>query len=189
MKFISKSSNLLVVLKPGIQAQPLTGTPAIPTLSVRFKEGVAEVKEEALVSMMLAHPRFNKEFVSADNLSTDPFVKGRKSIEPTHEMTKIKYGTPVAREIKGGDKPELSPAMEKIVKESATALAKELLPNMVKDTLEQLVKNKKKPGRKPGKKPGRKPGRKIGKVSTPEPVIEEIPIPEEITDSAKVTKD
>ena len=185
MKFISKSSNLLVVLKPGIQAQPLTGTPAIPTLSVRFKDGVAEVKEEALVSMMLAHPRFNKEFVSADSLSTDPFVKGRKAVEPAHEMTQIKFGTPVARQIKGGDKPELTPAMEKIVKESAMELAKEMLPKMVKDTLEQLVKNKKKSGRKPGKKPGRKPGRKPVNVSKPESDIEEIPIPDEIVSPTK----
>ena len=50
MRFVSKSINLLVVLRAGLPAQPLTGTPALATVSVRFKDGVADVPEGELTT-------------------------------------------------------------------------------------------------------------------------------------------
>ena len=153
MKFISKSSNLLVVLRPGMSASALTGTPAVPTISVRFKDGVAEVEQQELIDMMLAHPAFNGDFISADNVPVDPYQDGRKQSEPAHEVTEMKFGTPIARSVKGGDKPKISKEMQTLIQQTASVMAKEMLPSMVKSTLETLVKdNKKKPRSKKAKK-------------------------------------
>lgn len=162
MKFISKSSNLLIVLRPGLSAQPLTGTPARPTISVRFKEGVADVQQEEIVTMMLAHPGFNSDFISADNIQVDPYASTRQPSEPTHVVTEMKFGTPVNRTI--GGKPQVPPEMAKLVQSLAVEMAKQMLPSMVEATLKELVKSheeeKKAPVAKARKKPGRKPKQK-----------------------------
>lgn len=160
----------MIVLRPGMSAQPLTGTPQIPTISVRFKDGVAEVEQEDLVSMMIKHPGFNSDFISSENLAVDPYESTRKASEPQHEITEIKFGTPVGLT---GDKKQLSPEMQKMVKSLAIEMAKTMLPTMVKDTLESLVKNNKEAKDKPktrGRKPGRKPksGKKEVKTDIPE---------------------
>lgn len=187
MRFISKSSNLLIVLSPGLQAQPLTGTPAKPTISVRFKDGVAEVSDEKLIEMMLAHPGFNGDFISADITGVDPYAFTRRSAEPQHQLTELKFGTPVARKLAGGP-PVLSPELQKIVQDMAINLAKEMLPGMVENTLKNLVEQKdssnlNKDGKikgKPGRPPGLKPSVKIterpssgsANVSTQNPAVE-----------------
>jgi hypothetical protein len=181
MKFISKSSNLLIVLRPGLQAQPLTGSPAKPTISVRFKDGMAEVESQELIDMMLAHPGFNGDFISADSVqNADPYSSLRRPSEPAHVLTDMRYGTPVSRKIVGGGSflSTLSPEMQKAVQETAMSMAKEMLPGMIKTTLEGLVgaheaskaaqptepltgltkagKPKKRPGRKPKSKTAEK---------------------------------
>lgn len=160
MKFISKSSNLLVVLRPGMSAQPLTGTPAVPTLSVRFKDGVADVEQQEMVDMMISHPGFNSDFISSENIPTDPYLSSRTSGEPTHEVTELKFGTPVSRVVKVGDAPKLSPEMQKLVQDAAVELAKSMLPSMVENTLKNIVSSNKELNISKGKKRGRKPGRK-----------------------------
>jgi hypothetical protein len=169
MRFISKSTNLLVVLRPGLSAQPLTGTPAKPTVSVRFKEGVADVPDGELTEMMLAHPGFNNDFISVDEGTRDPYASNRAPSE-SHIMTELKYGTPVNRTISG--KAQLPPEIQKIVQEAAIGLAKEMLPGMVKEVLAGLVKsheeNKQTVVSKPKGRPGRKPS--IKKELAPEVV-------------------
>ena len=141
MKFISKSSNLLVVLRPGMSAQPLTGTPAVPALSVRFKDGISDIEEESLIDMMIKHPGFDSDFISSEDVSgRDPFASTRKSAEPAHVMTELKHGTPVSHKTEGGSKPQLKPEMMKIVSEMAKEMAKEMLPTMIEETLKTLVK-------------------------------------------------
>jgi len=142
MKFISKSSNLLVILRPGLSAQPLTGTPAKPSVSVRFEDGVAEVQQEDLIKMMQNHPGFESDFISADTNVADPYAVTRTEKEPAHEMADIKYGAPEGRVIKGGPKPKISPAIQKLITESAKDLAKQMLPDMVKETLKVLTESK-----------------------------------------------
>jgi len=176
MKFISKSTNLLIVLRPGLSAQPMVGVPAKPTISVRFKDGVADVQQQELVDMMLVHPGFNSDFISSENLPVDPYVANRKSSEPAHEVIEMKYGTPVSRETKG-DLPQLSPEMQKLVRASAEEMAKKLLPSMVEHTLKNLVAGKEKTS---GKKRGRKPGRKP-KAVVPEAIAENMPVESEET--------
>ena len=173
MKFISKSSNLLIVLRPGMSAQPLTGTPAVPTLSIRFKDGVVDVEQQELIEMMLRHPGFNNDFISSENVSVDPYANARVSQEPAHEVTELKFGTPISRVLKMGDKPKLSPEMEQLVQSAAVELAKSMLPSMVENTLKQLVSSNKESNISKGKKRGRKPGRKP-KTAT-EVIVNDIP--------------
>lgn len=138
MKFISKSTNLLIVLRPGLQAQPITGMPAKPTISVRFKDGVADVQQEELVQMMLVHPGFNSDFISADAVPVDPYAATRQSSEPAHTHTELKYGTPVGKQTEGGST-QLPPELQKIVATMATEMAKKMLPSMVESTLKSII--------------------------------------------------
>lgn len=185
MKFISKSSNLLIVLSPGLSAQPLTGTPSKPTVSVRFKDGVAEVQQQELIDMMVAHPAFNSDFISAEDRSPDPYASSRHSSEPAHTLTEMKFGTPVARKVVGGDNPitTLPPEMQAVLKSMAADMAKEMLPSMVETVLKGILSEREinktsgdkvvltKAG-KPKKKAGRKPKVKI-EVTQDVPAVEE----------------
>lgn len=138
MKFISKSTNLLIVLRPGLSAQPITGTPAKPTISVRFKDGVADVQQEELVQMMLAHPGFNADFISADGAPTDPYAATRQSSEPAHTLTELKFGTPISKHTEGGST-QLPPELQKLVSSLAADMAKKMLPSMVESTLKSIL--------------------------------------------------
>lgn len=160
MKFISKSTNLCVILKPGIPAQPITGTPATPTISVRFQGGIAEVNQEELITMMLRHPAFNRDFVSAEDATPDPYAYLRQPAEPTHVLTDMVYGHPGKRTA-SPVKQALSPEVRKIIqaevstmaKDMAMDIAKQMLPGMVAEALKNIVqvneadKAKKSPGR------------------------------------------
>lgn len=178
MKFISKSTNLLIVLRAGLPAQPMIGMPGKPNISVRFKDGVADVQQQELIDMMLAHPGFNVDYIAADSVPVDPFVAARKASEPAHEMIEMKYGTPENRQVGGGDPTKLTPEMQKLVKAAAEEMAKAMLPSMVEHTLKTLVADRKE-AKAPGKKRGRKPGRKP-KAEVPEIIAENMPAqPEE----------
>lgn len=142
MRFISKSSNLLIVLRPGLSAQPLTGTPSIPTVSVRFKEGLADVPDGELTDMMLRHPGYEGDFISAESVNNiDPYAYARQDSEPQHVVTELKFGSPVGRQVSGG-KTNLSPEVAKLVQEMATAMAKEMLPTMVESVLQTMLKTR-----------------------------------------------
>jgi hypothetical protein len=141
MKFVSKSSNLLIVLRAGLSAQPITGTPATPTISVRFTDGIAEVNDENLIEMMLKHPGFNSDFISAATPEDDIYASARQASEPVHVMTELKHGTPVSREVKGG-KTALSPELQKLIQSQANEIANKMLPGMVESTIKAIVDKK-----------------------------------------------
>lgn len=139
MKFVSRNANLMIVLRAGIPAQPITGTPAVPTLSVRFQDGVAEVRDAELIDMMTRHPGFKSDFVLVDDgQNNDPFAYFRQPVEPPHAVTEIKYGTPEKRTVVGG-KTVIPPELQKMIQEQAVAIAKEMLPGMVKETLQAMA--------------------------------------------------
>ncbi len=96
MKFISKHSNYRVVLRPGIPGNRLTGTPSVPGIYVKFKDGVAEVKDEKIVKMMLEHPAFGTdntaEFIIAPEDNKDPHELSRKNSEPEHNIVELDHG-------------------------------------------------------------------------------------------------
>ena len=175
MKFVSKSSNLLVVLRPGLSAQPLTGTPAKPTVSVRFKDGVAEVPDGELTDMMLQHPGFNADFVSVETSAKDPFAASRTGLEPGHVLTEIKYGHPTYRQSSGAPG-SLTPEMTAVV----STLASEMAKKMLKDVLSEydLSKKNKEISAEPAVQKAEvktkgKPGRPK-KQKAPEPPVEEV---------------
>jgi hypothetical protein len=128
----------MIVLKPGLAAQPLTGSPARATVSVRFKDGLADVPEGELSDLMLAHPGFNSDFILADLSKIDPFLYTRQPSEPAHVVTEIKYGSPVGREVTGG-RVNITPELQRLVQDMAVSMAKEMLPGMVKETLKTLM--------------------------------------------------
>lgn len=171
MKFISKSSNLLIVLRSGLSAQPITGTPAKPTISVRFKDGVAEVDNQELANMMLAHPGFNSDFISAESVTFDPYASTRQPSEPAHVLTELKHGTPMSRVVKGGN-PQLSPELQKLVQTMAADMAKQMIPEILKSLVTANDAEKKASGTKANSKPGPKPKKKV-QVEVPAPIVQE----------------
>ncbi len=167
MKFVSKSSNLLVVLRAGLSAQPITGTPAKPTISVRFKDGIAEVQQEELVEMMLAHPGFNSDFISTEEATVDPYASMRKGSEPDHIRTEIVHGTPMKREVSSDVKRTLPADIQKMIQDAAAEMAKQMLPGMVEATLKTLIKGNEKTVESKGKKKAGRPAKKAKEVSEP----------------------
>lgn len=161
MKFISKSSNLLVVLRPGMSAQPLTGTPAKPTVSVRFKDGIAIVEQEELVDLMLVHPGFNADYISADEIASDPYAAARKPSEPVHVLTEMKFGTPQNRQVKGNTV-QIPAEMQPIISSLAAEMAKAMLPDLLKSVLSSYEKEKE-VNVAPGKAKGRPKGKTVKK--------------------------
>lgn len=141
MKFISKSTNLHIILRPGIQASPLTGTPARPAISVRFQDGMANVADEELVEMMLKHPGFDSDFISAEEIQGDPYAYLRQESEPAHIITDIKFGTP-QKAVGSKVKPQMPPEVLKLIQEQATEIAKQMLPSMVTEALKTIIEAK-----------------------------------------------
>jgi hypothetical protein len=175
MKFISKSTNLLIVLRPGLSAQPLTGTPAKPTVSVRFKDGLADVQQEEIVAMMLAHPGFNSDYICADDVIIDPYLATRQSSEPTHVLTEMQYGTPGKRTATAADLNAFPAEIQRIIKTTAAEMAKSMLPSLVESTLKELVKSNEETKKSKGK-PGRKPKPKLeNKTQDESPATENLP--------------
>lgn len=142
MRFVSKSTNLLIVLEPGIPGNHLTGQTAKPTVSVRFKDGVVEVENEELVQKMLRHPGFNSDFIAVEGVNADPYKERREESEPIHEITTFKYGTPIKKDVKGG-RVRLSPEVQAAATEMAKKMAAEMLPGMMKEFLEMAKESAK----------------------------------------------
>jgi hypothetical protein len=136
--------NLYVVLSPGFAAQPITGTPAKPTLAVRFKDGIAIVPDGQMVEKMLAHPGFGADFIAVDEGKVDPYQHSRQSAEPAHVLTEIKYGSPTARKIaESSPNQGLSPEIMKLVTDQATKIAMEIAPTMAAEMVRKILEEAK----------------------------------------------
>ena len=92
MKFVSKNSNLMVVLRSGISENRISGQAQIPGLYVNFRGGVAEVKDQQMLDMLLSHPSYGTDFISVEEDSRDPYEKERKDNEPKHQISEVEYG-------------------------------------------------------------------------------------------------
>ena len=91
-KFVSKNSNYMVVLKPGVEGNRALGTHAVSGLYVKFQSGVVDVKEDSIVEMLRSHPAFGSDFIEVKQDEIDPYVDTREDIEPEHVISEIKYG-------------------------------------------------------------------------------------------------
>lgn len=136
MRFVSKNSNLRVILKPGLPAEPLTGRASDPGISVKFLDGMLEVNDEIIIQKLMVCPACKVDFWPVEEGEwKDPFKYQREESEPAHIMTEFKYGRP-DRTLSSAKKPKLSPEIEKMLNERAIEIAKELLPGM----MEQMIK-------------------------------------------------
>lgn len=138
MRFVSKTNNLCIILRPGLQAQPLTGTPAVPTIYVRFHDGIADVLDEKLQQMMFNHPGFQRDFFKIEESDLDPYKNTRQSSEPSHILTEMNYGHPGKR-IESNKPSNIPPAMMKAMQEMAVSMAKEMAPTMAAEMVNTVL--------------------------------------------------
>jgi len=140
-KFISKNANLRIILRPGLLPEPATGRLAVPSLYVKFENGIANVFKEEDIEMMLKHPGYNLDFIDADEVEKDPYADIRKESEPGHILTEINYGHP-GKSIGSPVKAKFTPEQKAFMLESAKAMAmemtKELAPEIAKEMLKSM---------------------------------------------------
>ena len=143
VKFVSKNSNYMVVLTPGIEGNRALGTHAISGLYVKFQAGVVDVKDEKVIKMLREHPSCGIDFleVKENELNPDPYADEREEIEPDHVIQNIKYGH--AEGIIGSKKKlKLTPSMKKVIENEAIRMLPNLLkqnPKILKDIIVNLA--------------------------------------------------
>lgn len=152
MRFVSKSTNLRVMLRPGIQANPLSGQAAVPAIFVRFQNGIADLKDQDIIDMMLAHPGFNSDYIAVDDGGNDPYSATRQESEPAHSIAEIENGR-VQKLVSSPVKKVLPPELQKLVQEQALELAKAMVPEMIQTLIKSgAVSPEKKASKPTGKK-------------------------------------
>jgi len=137
MKFISKSTNLRIVLQHGMPAEPLTGRAAVAGLYIKFENGVVDVSDETTIKLMLSHPAFNSDFIKADDDGVDPYADRRIESEPEHDMTEIKYGA-IGKALNPKKGPPLTMEQKSAVTKMAKELAIKMAPTIAKQMLEEM---------------------------------------------------
>lgn len=141
VKFVSKNSNYMVVLRSGIQGNRALGTTAIPGLYVKFLSGVVDVKEEEIVKLLRDHPDCGTHFMEIKPEETDPYEDDRTDSEPQHVTSEVKYG--YVQKAKGSVKPRLTPKQKKFVEGEALKMIPKLLkknPDILKNILIEMAK-------------------------------------------------
>lgn len=139
MKFISKNSNLRIVLRPGIPANQMSGIAGQPGVYVKFQNGVVDIKDEDMIKQMHDHPGFNQDYIAVDDNGEDPYASQREEIEPVHILSEIKYGHVEGRKLSPHAKTKLDPQIQKLVDELAKKQVEKLLPKMVEETVKKMI--------------------------------------------------
>jgi len=141
MKFISKNSNLRVILSPSIQAEPLAGRAAIRGLFVKFEDGVANVVDDQIIDMMLKHPAYNVDFICAEEGAKDPYL--RRSVEPEHNVVNIEYGH-VGKNVNPATAlTGLTPELKKVLSDMAVGMAQKMTEEALKEFKAQILEGMK----------------------------------------------
>ena len=126
-KFVSKNSNYMVVLKPGVEGNRNLGTHSIPGLYIKFQSGIVDIKDESIAQQLRDHPSFNTEFVEVKQEDIDPYAAEREEIEPAHVISEIKYGH--NEKAAGTSIPtKMSPQLRKLIEGEAL----KMLPGILK---------------------------------------------------------
>jgi hypothetical protein len=139
MKFVSKNSNLRIVLRPGIPANQMSGIAGQPGVYVKFQNGIVDIKDEEMIEKMHAHPGFNVDFIAVDENGEDPFAANRQEIEPVHVIQDIKYGHAENKRVSPNAKAIIDPRIQKLVDDLAIKKATEMLPKMVEETVKKMM--------------------------------------------------
>ena len=140
-KFVSKNSNYMVVLKPGVEGNRNLGTHAVPGLYIKFQSGVVDIKEEKIADQLREHPSFGIDFVEVKQEEIDPYEDQRQDVEPAHVISEIKYGHN-ERAAGTGQKVKMSPALKKMIEGEAMKMLPALLksnPKVLKDLIMGLA--------------------------------------------------
>lgn len=142
MKFVSKNSNLRIVLRHSIPPEPITGRLGVPGLYIKFENGVANVSNEEHIAMMVAHSGFNSDYIQVKEEQIDPYKSTRKEIEPDHMITEFEHGR--AEKLKGSShNVRLDPKLKNAAVEMAKEMAKEMAPQLAKDMLLEMARQSK----------------------------------------------
>jgi hypothetical protein len=140
-KFVSKNSNYMIVLKPGVEGNRALGTHAVSGIYVRFQDGTVDVKDQNIIDMLKNHEGFGNDFVEVKPEELDPYADAREEIEPAHIMTEMKYGH--AEKVVGTPKPaKMTPQMKKALEKEALKMLPGLLksnPGLLKDLVVGLA--------------------------------------------------
>jgi len=137
MKFVSKNSNLRIILTPSIQAEPLAGRAQVRGLFVKFEDGVANVIDEDIISRMLAHQDYGTDFIAAEEGSKDPFI--RRSIEPEHNITDIEFGHVGKNKNPATVMSSMTPELKKALTDMAMNMAQQMAEKALADATPKLV--------------------------------------------------
>lgn len=141
MKFVSKNSNLRIVLRHSIPPEPITGRLGVPGLYIKFENGVADVNNEEHVKMMVAHSGFNSDYIQVKEEQIDPYKSTRKEVEPDHTITEFEHGR--AEKVKGSShNVRLDPKLVNAAQKMAIEMAKEIAPQLAKDMLLEMAKQR-----------------------------------------------
>jgi len=138
-KFVSKNSNYMIVLRPGIEGNRALGTHAVSGLYVKFQSGIVDVKEDSIIQQLRSHPSFGIDFVEVKPEEVDPFVDTREEIEPPHVVTEIHYGH---AEGTTGKQARITPQMKKVIEKEALKMIPGILksnPRILKDIVMSLA--------------------------------------------------
>jgi hypothetical protein len=140
MKFVSKQGNYRIVLKQGQPAEPLTGRIAVPGIYIKFENGIANVSNEEMITLMMNHSAYNRDFICAEEGIADPWGDFRKEKEPQHTIMNIKHGE-VEKNLT--PKAKLPVEQQKIITEMAAKMAQEMAqemaPKLAKELLDKMI--------------------------------------------------
>lgn len=144
MKFVSKQSNLRVVLRPGMPREPLSGRSAVPGLYVKFEDGIANVTADNMIEMMREHPGYQRDFIVLEDNESDPYKNNRKQQEPEHNIMEVDYGH-VGKNINPKQTITFSPDQKKMVDELVRkAVSEAAIPLATEMVKEIIAKSKEK---------------------------------------------
>ena len=141
-KFVSKNSNYMIVLKPGVEGNRALGTHAVSGLYVKFQSGSVDIKEESIVAMLRAHPSFGVDFVEVKDSEVDPYADERVDIEPQHTTANITYGHVEKKNVGRPAKVKLTPQLKKIIEGEAIKMIPDLLksnPKILRDIISNMA--------------------------------------------------
>lgn len=142
MKFVSKFSNYRIVLRQGLPAVPVTGTPAVTGIYVKFEDGILDTSkvptnlgmtEAEICEKLMNHYKFNRDFLLMEENKVDPYALNRRSTEPEHDILTIEHG---------GVSKSLNPKMlvDRDKQAVLVATAKEMAKGMFKEMMAEFKK-------------------------------------------------
>jgi len=139
MKFVSKSNNLRIVLRPGVPSERITGRIAIQGLYIKFEGGVVNVVDEETIKLMLAHPGYGTDFFDAEIKPKGMTMGDERSSEPAHDVMEIENGY-IKKNLNPKAKITLTPEMKQLINEMAVEVGAKIAEEKFSQLKEGLKK-------------------------------------------------